>query len=1222
MVDAVTRFFLHNRLIALLLLLLVCGWGVLVAPFDWDLGDLPRDPVPVDAIPDIGENQQIVFTEWPGRSPQDVEDQVTYPLTSALLGLPGVKTIRSSSAFGISSVYVIFEESREFYWTRSRVLEKLASLPRGTLPEGVQPSLGPDATPLGQVFWYTLEGRDSEGRPTGGWDLDELRSVQDWHVRYALMAAEGVSEVASVGGFVREYQVDVDPDAMRAHGVTLEEVYRAVRDSNREVGAKVLEINSVEYFVRGLGWVEGVEDLESSVIKAVDGVPLRIMDVASVSLGPALRRGGLDKGGAEAVGGVVVVRYGENPLQVIKNVRAKLAEIASGLPRKTLADGTVSQLTVVPFYDRSGLIQETLGTLETAIWLQALVTVLVVVFLLRHLRASLIVSSLLPVVVLFAFVAMKLFRVEANIVALSGIAIAIGTIVDMGIVLSENILVRLRTAPEGSSPLEVVSAATSEIGSAILTAVATTVVGFLPVFSMIGAEGKLFRPLAFTKTFALVGAIVVTLLIVPPIALSLLPERRDRLSVTWGRLLERWKPARGVVSFSVSAVAVTAVAWLLASAWEPLGASAGFVRNLAFVAVCVLGLLLLFSLFLRSYEAVLRWCLAHRWLFLSVPVTLVVLGLTIWLGFSQVFGFVPGALARVGVDPERVWETTLWSRGSEEFPGLSKEFMPDLDEGSFLFMPTTMPHASIGEALDVLAKLDLAIESVPEVSLAVGKIGRVDSALDPAPVSMVETVVNYRPEYRSGPDGQRLSFAYDEARGEFERDAAGELIPDPDGRPYRDWRDEIRSPDDIWEEIVRVTKLPGTLSAPRLQPIAARIVMLQSGMRAPMGIKVRGPSLEVIEAVGLELEALLKEIPSVRAEMTFADRVVGKPYLEFHVDREAAARYGVSIAAVQQTIEIALGGKPVTTTVEGRERYSVRVRYQRELRDSLDRMQDVLIATPGGAQVPLGQLASLEFTRGPQMIKTEDTFLTSYVLFDKQPGLGEVDVVEECREFLDERLRSGELVLPAGVSFSFAGSYENQVRAARTLKVVLPLALLLIFLLLHLQFRSVSTTLMVFSGVFVAWSGGFLMLWLYGQSWFLDFELFGASLRDVFGVHEIKLSVAVWVGFLALFGIATDDGVVLATYLKQAVSGREFSSVAEVRAAVVEAGKRRVRPCLMTTATTTLALLPVLSSTGRGSDVMIPMAIPSFGGMTVELITMFVVPVLYAWREERRLRRS
>jgi Cu(I)/Ag(I) efflux system membrane protein CusA/SilA len=827
----------------------------------------------------------------------------------------------------------------------------------------------------------------------------------------------------------------------------------------------------------------------------------------------------------------------------------------------------------------------------------------------------------LPVVVLFAFVAMKLFHVEANIVALSGIAIAVGTIVDMGIVLSENILVRLRTAPEGSSPREVVFAATSEIGSAILTAVATTVVGFLPVFSMIGAEGKLFRPLAFTKTFALVGAIVVTLLIVPPIALSLLPERRDRVSLAWRRLLGRWRPARSLASFTLSAAAVAAVTWFLASAWEPLGAAAGSGRNLAFVAVCVLGLLLLFSLFLKSYEALLGWCLAHRWLFLSLPTTLVVLGATVWLGFPRVFGFVPAALERAGVDPQRVWSTTLWRAGCEELPGLSKEFMPDLDEGSFLFMPTTMPHASIGEALDVLAKLDLAIESVPEVSLAVGKIGRVDSALDPAPVSMVETIVNYRPEYRSGPDGERLSFAFDEARGEFERDARGELVPDADGRPFRDWRDEIKSPDDIWEEIVRVTKLPGTLSAPRLQPIAARIVMLQSGMRAPMGIKVHGPSLEVIEEVGLRLEALLKEVPSVRAEMTFADRVVGKPYLEFHVDREAAARYGVTIAAVQETIEIALGGKPVTTTVEGRERYSVRVRYQRELRDSLDQMQSVLVATPGGAQVPLSQLATLEFTRGPQLIKTEDTFLTSYVLFDKQPGLGEVDVVEECRDYLDAKLQSGELVLPAGVSFSFAGSYENQVRAAQTLLVVLPLALLLIFLLLHLQFRSVTTTLMVFSGVFVAWSGGFLMLWLYGQPWFLDFELFGSSLRDVFGVHEVKLSVAVWVGFLALFGIATDDGVVLATYLKQAVSGAQLSSVGEVRAAVVEAGKRRVRPCLMTTATTTLALLPVLSSTGRGADVMIPMAIPSFGGMTVELITMFVVPVLYAWREERRLAR-
>lgn len=1222
MLSKLIRFFLEQKLVVVLLVLFVVAWGVMTAPFDWSLGGLPRNPVPVDAIPDIGENQQIVFTEWMGRSPQDVEDQITYPLTVSLLGLPGVKTIRSSSFFGFSTIYIIFKEEVEFYWSRSRVLEKLNSLPAGTLPEGVQPALGPDATPLGQIYWYTLEGRDEDGNPTGGWDLDELRTTQDWYVRYSLMSADGVSEVASIGGFVREYQVDVNPDAMRAHRVSLDEVFHAVRGSNLEVGARVIEINRAEYFVRGLGWVDDVSDIEESVIKSVDDVPIRVKDVAHVSLGPALRRGALDKGGAEAVGGVVVVRYGENPLQVIKNVKDKIAEIAPGLPRKTLADGTVSQVTIVPFYDRSGLIYETLGTLNTAISEEILVTIIVVIFMLMHLRSSVLISALLPIAVLFTFIFMKLFRVDANIVALSGIAIAIGTIVDMGIVLCENILTRLKSADPDEPPLEVVFSATTEVGSAILTAVSTTVVGFLPVFSMIGAEGKLFRPLAFTKTFALIGSITVALLLIPPFALILFPSTGGRIGAVWRGLLEKWRPARAGWPYILNGLTILLVASLLATHWEPLGPERGSLRNLAFVLITIVGLLLTFTLFMRVYEPILRWCLEHKLLFLSIPTVLIVFGATIWLGMDRVFGFIPASLAKVGVEQGTVRSTTLWSRGQHAFPGLGKEFMPDLDEGSYLFMPTTMPHASIGEALDVLQKLDLAIESVPEVELAVGKIGRVESALDPAPVSMVETVINYLPEYVTDKGGHRLTFEYDEVLEEFARDDEGDLILDPDGRPYRNWRPEIESPDDIWGEIVKAARLTGTVTAPELQPIAARIVMLASGMRAPMGVKVKGPSLEVIEQVGLDLERLLKQVPSVKPEATFADRVVGKPYLEIDVDRRAASRYGVTIAKVQGVIEIALGGRRITTTVEGRERYPVRVRYMRELRDTIERMEKVLVPTSGGAQIPLSQLAEVRYSRGPQVIKTEDTFLTSYVIFDKQPGWAEVDVVEECQEFLQSKMDSGEFVLPAGVSYTFAGSYENQLRAVKTLAVVLPLALFLIFMILYFQFRTVSTTLMVFSGVFVAWSGGFIMVWLYGTPWFLDFEMFGVNMRDLFQVRPLNLSVAVWVGFLALFGIATDDGVVMATYLKQSFDKRLPNDIAEVREAVVAAGRRRCRPCLMTTATTILALLPVLTSKGRGADVMLPMAIPSFGGMAIELITMFVVPTLFAIVQERRVRRA
>ena len=537
-------------------------------------------------------------------------------------------------------------------------------------------------------------------------------------------------------------------------------------------------------------------------------------------------------------------------------------------------------------------------------------------------------------------------------------------------------------------------------------------------------------------------------------------------------------------------------------------------------------------------------------------------------------------------------------------------------------MPTTMPHASIGEAVDILATLDVAIMSVPEVELSVGKIGRVESPLDPAPISMVETIVQYASEFITDVDGRRTRFRYDSKRDEFTLDDDGRLIEDPGGRPFRQWREHIQSPQDIWNEIAAAAMIPGTTSAPKLQPIETRVVMLQSGFRAPMGIKVFGPDLESIEAFGLELERLLKQVPSVAASAVFADRVVGKPYLEIDIDRERIARYGLSIAALQEVIEVAIGGKPLTMTVEGRERYPVRVRYQRELRDELETLGDILVPTPDGIQIPIRELAAINYRRGPQMIKAENTFLVSYVLFDKMPGYAEVEVVEAAQRYIQQRIEAGALVVPDGVSYKFAGSYENQVRAARRMMIVLPLALGIIFLLLYLLFRSTAVALMVFSGVFVAWGGGFLMLWLYGQGWFLDAAPFGIDLREIFQVRSFNLSIAVWVGFLALFGIATDNGVVMATRIKQSFDDRRPDTIEAVRAATIEGAQLRIRAALMTTATTILALLPVLTSTGRGSDIMVPMAIPTFGGMAVALLTLFVVPVLYSWTREWQLRIS
>ncbi len=1293
-------FCLKNKLVVVLVLLFAVGWGIIVAPFDWEVSGLMRRPVPVDAIPDIGENQQIVFTEWMGRSPQDVEDQISYPLTVSLLGVPGVKTIRSYSFFGFSSIYIIFKENIDFYWSRSRVLEKLNSLPAGTLPEGVQPALGPDATALGQIYWYTLEGRDPNGNPAGGWDLEELRTIQDWYVRYGLLAADGVSEVASVGGFVREYQIDVDPDAMRAYGVSFADVYSAVKASNIDVGAKTIELNRVEYFIRGVGFIENLSDIEDSVVKVVENVPVLVKDVATVTQGPALRRGALDKEGAEAVGGVVVARYGDNPLAVIKNVKQKIAEISPGLPSKVHIDfskttteqvrsyakehgfegyksselnhdawldhlreiplesrpqwATISQVNIVPFYDRTGLIYETLGTLQTALSEEILITVIVVILMVMHLRSSILISGLLPIAVLMCFIAMKFFGVDANIVALSGIAIAIGTMVDMGIVICENILRHLDEAPPEANRLMVIHRAASEVGSAVLTAVSTTVVSFLPVFTMIGAEGKLFKPLAFTKTFALIASVIVALTIIPPAAHLLfcartsLTGRKIRnflhlllvlVGISAGFLLNWWAGvililfglyylARDYIPekflrfapWAANLLAVVFVAVLLSEHWEPVGPERGLLKNFIFIAGLVAGLLGFFRIFQHFYPSILRWCLRHKLAFLSIPVLLLVLGGSIWLGFETVFGGVPRAAAKVGIEPQKVKETTLWVKAAETFPGLGKEFMPPLDEGSYLLMPTTMVHASIGEAMDVLSKQDMALRAIPEIESVVGKIGRAETPLDPAPISMVETVINYKPEYMTDKDGHRIKFRYDEQTREFVRDQNGELIPDPDGRPYRQWRDHIENPDDIWDEIVKAAEIQGTTSAPKLQPIAARIVMLQSGMRAPMGVKVKGPDLETIEKVGLEIERFLKEVPSVEPSAVIADRIVGKPYLEIVPDRKALARYGVRMRAFQDVVEIAIGGRRIMNTVEGRERFPVRVRYQRELRDDIESMKRILVPGTEGAQIPLVELAEIKYVRGPQVIKSEDTFLTGYVLFDMKEGHAEVDVVEESQRYLQQKIDSGEFTLPPGVSYTFAGNYENQIRSQKTLAVVLPVALFIIFLILYFQFKSVVTTGLVFSGILVAWSGGFLMLWFYGQPWFLDFDVFGMNMRDLFQIHPINLSVAVWVGFLALFGIASDDGVVMGTYLEQSFRDHKSDTKESIREATVLAGKRRIRACLMTTATTILALLPVLTSTGRGSDVMVPMAIPSFGGMTIEILTMLVVPVLYCMIQEFKLK--
>ena len=1205
--------------------MLVVVWGISTSPFNWHGGIIPRNPIPVDAIPDIGDNQQIVATEWMGRSPKDIQDQITYPLTTSLLGIPGVKSIRSSSMFGMSFIYIIFDDNIEFYWSRSRILEKLNSLPPGTLPEGVQPALDPDATALGQIYWYTLEGRDpATGKPTGGWNAEELRTIQDYYIKYSLSAAEGVSEVASAGGFVKEYQVELNPDAMRAFNVSVMDIMGAIKKSNLDIGAETMEINKVEYLIRGLGYIKDVSDLEKAVVTVRDGVPVRISDVAFVNIGPGTRRGGLDKEGVEAVGGVVIARYGSNPLEVINNVKDKIKEMASGLPQKTLPDGTVSKITVVPFYDRTGLIKETIGTLETSLSHEILICIIVIIVLVLNLRASVVIASMLPIAVLSTFIIMRYTGIAANIVALSGIAIAIGVMVDVGVVFVESII-RYMEMPEnrgirkGKAMVNLIYKAVSEVSGAIATAMITTIVSFLPVFAMEAQEGKMFSPLAYTKTYALASAFVLGLILLPTLSYILFSVRIDSkrirkvlnyiliaagvlLSVLYSNipalgltavglnnlLAHRWKKP-GISNYINIGIALVVATYFLAEEWLPMGPQKGIIVNLLFVTGCIAIILALLWLLVIYYERILRWCLNNRWKFMLLPIATILCGILIWKRIGQ-------------------------------------EFMPSLNEGSFLLMPTSMPHTGIEQNLNYIEALDKRLAAIPEVETAIGKWGRVNSALDPAPAQMFENTINYRPEYILNEDGKRERFkvnrkgeyllrnggTYNPADG-FRLIPADSLIPDRKGDYFRQWRPEIKNTDDIWQQIVNVTHLPGLTSAPKLQPIEARLVMLSTGMRAPMGLKIYGPDLETIEQSGKAIEQALKDVPSVIPSSVFYDRAVGAPYLEIKLNRDNMARYGVNVEDLQEILSAAVGGMILTKTIEGRERFPVRLRYARELRDNPEALSMLLVPTATGAQIPLKELADIEYARGAQMIQSENTFLVGYVIFDKKQGKAEVDVVKEATKVIEGKIQNGELKLTKGVSYKFAGNYEQQERATARLMIVVPLALLIVLLVLYFQFKTLTASLIHFSGVFVAFAGGFILLWLYGQDWFMNFSLAGVNMRDLFQMHTINLSVAVWVGFIALFGVATDDGVLMGTYIHHVFLEKDPQTRHAIREAVVTAGLKRVRPAAMTTATTLIALLPVLTSTGKGADIMVPMAIPTFGGMLIQSMTMFVVPVFQCW---------
>lgn len=1173
MVNWLIRWCLGNRFLVMLasLAILVTGWYCLAN-------------TPIDAIPDIGEKQVIVLADWPGRSPQDVEDQVTYPLTVSLQGTPGVKSIRSASGFGFSMVFIIFRDDAEYYWARSRVLERL-TVAGGKLPPGVVPVLGPDATALGQVYFYTLEA--------DGADLGQLRSLQDWYVRYQLQSVEGVSEVASMGGFVKQYQIDVHPDKLRAHRLTLPDVYEAVKKSNIDVGANVVENNGLEFFVRGVGFVRTIADIENIVLRQEGGTPIFLKSIATVQIGPEFRRGVLDDSGAPAVGGVVTMRYGENPLRVIDRLKDRIKEIEPGL-KITLSDGKQVSVRIVPYYDRTDIINETIDTLREALLEEAIVTGLVVLLFLLHLRSSLAIMPTLPLSVAMSFIAMYYLGIDSNIMSLAGIAIAIGDVADMGIIMTENIYRRL--SEERERPYaDVVYEAAIEVGGPILTAVSNTIISFIPVFALTGAEGRLFKPLAYTKTFAISASVILAITVVPVLAYYTLKP------VQWSR-------RRSLLLGSLAGMA-GAIAMYGALRWgfENPGPLTGLPTALAVglmvgAAVFRMGRERLISLeenvvsrgIFGTFRPMLRWVVDHKGAFLAIPVSLLVLGLTIWLGFARMAYPVTAIATAVGLDPS---ETRVWAELRTTFPGIGREFMPPLDEGSLLYMPSLLPSASLTEAQAVIALQNAQIRRVPEVESVVGKAGRADSALDPAPMSMIETIIILKPESQWRQVSVERWYSGIGAL-EWARPALSSLWPEH--RPV--------TKKELLDDLQEKTAIPGVLPT-WLQPIQTRIVMLQTGFRAMMGVKVFGSDVREIERIGLQMEQILKKVPG--ATDVVADRIVGRPYLQYEINREAIARYGVNIRDVQDIIEIGIGGQNLTTTVEGRERYPMRVRYLREFRESFDDLERILVPTSTGANVPIGQLAKISFSVGPQELKSENGLLVGYVTMNTRDR-DEVTVVEEADALLraekkrsDELIAAGRheeatLVVPPGYYWNWSGQYENQVRATQRLSWMVPLVLVSMFVMIYVGLGRWWLAFIVFFGIMVSASGGFALLLFWGSN----------------------LSVAVWVGFIALFGVADDASVVILSFLEDKFREREPESIAEIRQMTIDASLRRVRPLLMTTATTVIGLMPLFLTSGRGSDVMQPMAIPSVGGMAVQLIVFLLAPCLYCMVKEWQFTRK
>jgi len=1048
-INRLIDFSLRNRFLILAVTLLVIAAGLYTVRTN-----------PVDAIPDISETQVIVFADWPGRSPQEVEDQVTYPMVVNLQGLAGVKAVRASSAFGFSMINVIFEDGTDLYFGRQRILERM-SLIQGLMPKGATPVLGPDASAVGQVFWYTLEG--------AGHDLGELRALQDWFVRYQLNAVPGVAEVASIGGFVREYQIDLDPNKLAAYGVSLHTVMDAVARSNNNVGGKVIEQNGMEVVVRGVGLIRGLRDIGGIAVGAAGGVPVYLSNLGTVQLGSAFRRGALEKEGREVVGGVVTMRYGESAPEIIARVKEKIAEIQRGLPQG---------VRLVPAYDRSALIARAVGTLERSLITEMLLVVLAHVLFLMHFRSVLIVSAPLPIAVLIAFILMRVFGITSNIMSLMGIAIAIGVLVDAGIVITENCFRQIEREG-GTRPLvDSIRDAAQQIGRPIFFSMVIIILAFLPVFSLTGEEGRLFHPLAFTKTFAMIGATFLSVTLVPVLATFLI---RGKVHP------EQHNPVMRVAR--------------------------------------------------RLYEPALRWALGHKG--------------TVLLAAAAAFFLSLVLVAGVG-----------------------KEFMPPLDEGTLMFMPVTSSSISLTAAVEIMKKQDAVLRTFPEVASVLGKVGRVDSPLDPAPINMYETLVELKD------------------RGH--------------------WRPGMTR-DALIAEMTEKSRMPGVTTIWQ-QPIRNRIDMLATGIPTQVGVKIFGPDLAVLERKAHEVAEAVKTVRG--AADIYPEQILGTPYLEIEVDRDAVARYGATVGDVEDVIEAAIGGMDLTTTIEGRNRFAVRVRYARELRSDVDAIRRVLVPVrvsggmgEGMTQVPLAELAAIRLRPGPSMISSENGLLRERVFLNVR-GRDVGSFVDEAKRLVEQRV-----ALPVGTYLQWSGQYENQLRARNRLLIVVPACFAIIFVLLWLTYRSGKEAAHVILAIPFALTGGNLLLW----------ALHLAAMH--FGWKtEFHLSVAVWVGYIALFGTAVQTAVVMVVYLEEALHRKAAAGELTregIREAAIEGAVLRLRPKLMTVSTVIAGLLPIMWSTETGSEVAKPIATPVLGGMVSSLVHVLIVtPVIWTMLKEWELRRG